>query len=438
LRSVAIVGRPNVGKSSLFNRLVGRREAIVADQAGVTRDVKEGIVTCDDGTRFALLDTGGLWSGDRWEASIRGAVEIALRGVDLVLFCIDGREGLSPADFEVADWLRRQDADVMLIATKLDDERHEETPDLMEAYGLGFGEPFPSSAVQGRGTFELEEAILARLEQDDEDVQEDAITVAIVGRPNAGKSSLVNALLGGERVIVSDVAGTTRDSIDVTFTFAGRPFVLVDTAGIRRKPERDVAYYARLRSEMAMRRADVAILVVDPFELGDHEMRIATLALEAGRPVVLAINKWDLVEDEQLAEFRAKIDLELSHLDFAPRVYVSAMTEFGLHELLATVVRVHDTSQMRISTGALNGWIDVWTQRQAPPNFKGRPLKLLYATQADVAPPTFVFSVNSETFVTRAYEQYLRNRIREDLGFAEVPFRLIFKARSGDGKRVRL
>ncbi|HEX7021493.1 MAG TPA: GTPase, partial [Trueperaceae bacterium] len=263
--------------------------------------------------------------------------------------------------------------------------------------------------------------------------------VAIVGRPNVGKSSLLNALVGDERVIVADLPGTTRDSIDVRFDFAGRPFVLVDTAGIRRKPDEDVEYYSKLRSELAISVADVAILVVDPFELGDHELRIANLALEAGKPVVVAINKWDLVTDEQLADFEREIDQKLAHLYFAPKVYTSALNDYGLHELLASVIRVYDTAHFRVSTGEMNRWLDVWTQRQSPPNFKGRPLKLLYATQADTAPPTFVISVNSEDFITRAYEQYLMNRIREDLGFMEVPIRLIFKARGKEGgKRVRL
>ena len=438
MRSVAIVGRPNVGKSSLFNRLLGRREAIVADEPGVTRDVKEGVVVTDSGRRFALLDTGGLWSGDRWEAKIRDRVEAALVGVDLVLFCVDGREPPTPADHAVADWLRRQGRPVLLVATKIDDPRHEERPELFEGYALGFGTPLPTSASHARGVPELEAAIEEHLGEEDDVAGEEAITVAIVGRPNAGKSSLLNALIGDDRVIVSEQAGTTRDAIDVAFDFAGRPFVLVDTAGIRRKPDADLEYYSKIRAEMAIRRASVAILVVDPFELGDHEMRIANVALEAGKPVVMAVNKWDLVADDQLRAFRERIDLELAHLAFAPRVYTSAVTDFGLHELLATVVRVYDRARVRIPTGTMNGWIGVWTQRQAPPNFRGRPLKLLYATQADVAPPTFVFSVNSETFVTRAYEQYLRNRIREDLGFAEVPFRMIFKARSGEGKRVRL
>ncbi len=432
---MAIVGRPNVGKSSLFNRLVGRREAIVADQPGVTRDVKEAEVVADDGSTFRLLDTGGLWSGDHWEAPVRRRIETALQDVDLVLFCVDGRQGVGAADHEVARWLRAVGKPVLLVATKLDDPRHEEAPELFELYALGFGEPFPVSAEHARGTFELVDAIVGRLPPPGRDVDEEAVRVAIMGRPNVGKSSLLNALVGGEKVIVADEPGTTRDSVDVRFHFAGRPFVLVDTAGIRRKGEVDVAYFARLRSESAMRRSDVAVLVVDPFEYGDHEMHLANLALAWGKPVVLAINKWDLVSDEQLVPLKRDIATALSHLAFAPRVYTSAVTEFGLHELLATVIRLYDTARRRVQTGEMNAFLEVWTQRQSPPNFKGRPLRLLYASQVAVAPPTFVFSVNSERLLTRAYENYLRNRVREDLGFAEVPFRLVFKSRSRTGGR---
>ena len=436
---VAIVGRPNVGKSSLFNRLIGRREAIVADQPGVTRDVKSGVVTSDLGGSFTLLDTGGLWSNDEWEAPIKRRIEVALRDVDVILFAVDGRESLTSADYEVADWLRSLKKEVMLLAMKIDDPRHEENPELFELYSLGFGEPFITSAEHARGTYELIDELLERLPGDDDESEEEAIKVAIIGRPNVGKSSLLNALVGDERVIVADFPGTTRDTVDVRFNFAGRPFILVDTAGIRRKPNEDIEYYSKLRSELAIERADVAILVVDPFELGDHEMRMANVALELGKPIVLAINKWDLVTDAQLEEFRKKVNDELYHLNFAPRVYTSAMTDFGLHEVLATVVRVYDTARKRISTSAMNSWVDIWTERQAPPNFRGKSLKLLYSTQADIAPPTFVLSVNNEKFVTRAYEGYLKNRIREDLGFKEVPFRLIFKARGKDGgKRVRL
>jgi GTP-binding protein len=199
----------------------------------------------------------------------------------------------------------------------------------------------------------------------------------------------------------------------------------------------NLEYYARMRSEMALRRADVAILVVDPFEFGDHELRLANLALDWGKPVAVAVNKWDLVTDEQLEPFQKMLDEELSHLHFAPRVYTSAETDFGLHELLASAIRLFDTAHRRVATGDLNGWLEVWTTRQAPPNFQGRPLKLLYVSQVDVAPPTFVFSINNESFLTRPYEHYLRNRIRQDLGFSEVPIRMVFKERQGGRKRVR-
>jgi GTP-binding protein len=428
-----------VGKSALFNRLIGRREAIVADEPGVTRDVKTFRLDREESGPLILMDTGGLWSGDRWEKDIRLKVEAALTDVDLILFCVDGRVGLTAGDRQVAEWLRAGGREVMLIATKIDDPRHEETAEFFELYTLGFGEPFVTSAEHTRGTWELLEEIGRRLPDDDDWVDEQAVRVAIIGRPNVGKSSLLNAIVGDERVIVADVPGTTRDAVDVAFDFGGRPFVLVDTAGIRRKPDKDLEFYSKLRSERALESADVAILVVDPFELGDHELRLANLALEGGKPVVVAVNKWDLVTDDKLREFEQLIDMELGHIAFSPKVYTSALNDYGLHELLATVIRVYDTARRRVGTGELNGWVEAWTQRQTPPNFRGKPLKLFYTTQADVAPPTFVFSVNSEKFVTRPYEQYLRNRIREDLGFAEVPFRMIFKSRSQDGgKRVRL
>ncbi len=438
MAKVAIIGRPNVGKSTLFNRLLGRREAIVDDLAGVTRDVKAAEVETAAGVHFTLLDTGGLWSGDEWERAIAARVADALRDVDLVLFCVDGRAGLSAGDHEVAGFLRSHDAPVLLVATKMDDPRHEEQSAYFELHGLGFGDPFPTAAEHALGTFELLDAIAERLPDDEDEAEDDPVRVAIVGRPNVGKSSIMNALLGEERVIVADAPGTTRDTIDVRFEYGGRSFVLIDTAGLRRKAEGDIEYYASLRSEEATRRADVAILVVDPTTFGDHEMRVGNLALEHGVPLVMAVNKWDLVADDALERTRKELAEALVHLAAVPRVETSALTVFGLHALLAAVVRVYDAARIRVSTGVLNRWIDVWTQRQTPPNFRGTPLRLFYGSQVTVAPPTFVFSVNNERYVTRAYEQYLRNRIREDLGFAEVPIRTVFKARGRrEGKRVR-
>ncbi|MEM7737365.1 MAG: ribosome biogenesis GTPase Der, partial [Deinococcota bacterium] len=433
---VAIVGRPNVGKSSLFNRLVGRREAIVADQPGVTRDVKTATVEHDE-RRFELLDTGGLWSGDSWEKAIKQRVDAAIHDTDLILFCVDGRESPTAADYEIAEWLRTVSVPVMLIATKIDDERHEDTSELYEHYGLGFDAPFTISAAHARGTLELLAEVLAKLPEGDDEADTEAVKVAIVGRPNVGKSSMLNALVGDARVIVADEAGTTRDSVDVNFEFGGRPFVLVDTAGIRRKPSENVEYYSKLRSELAIERADVAILVIDPFELGDHELRIANLAYHAGKPVVVALNKWDLVTDEVLPDLQRDLDYNLFHLQNAPKVTTSTLTEEGLYEVLSAAIRVYDRARVRVVTSDLNTWLGIWAERQKPPNFKGKPLKLLYVSQVSVAPPTFLIFVNNEQFVTRPYEQYLLNRIREDLGFSEVPIRLIFKARDGS-KRVRI
>ena len=433
---VAIVGRPNVGKSHLFNRLIGRQEAIVADKAGVTRDVKESWVNTDEGG-FYLLDTGGLWSGDNWEVIIKKRIDYALRNTDLVLFCFDGRESLTAADYEIAAWLRSLQQKVLAVATKIDHSKHEQSLELYESYGLGLGEIYHTSAEQRRGIYELIDAIAQHLPPEEDIAEPETVRVAIIGRPNVGKSSLVNTLVGDERVIVADSAGTTRDSIDVNFNFAGRPFILVDTAGIRQKASEDIEYYAKLRSELAIARSDVNILVIDPFELGDHEFRIANLALNSGKPVVVAVNKWDLVSDEELQETTQKLQETLYHLRFAPWVFISALNDYGLHELLAAVIRVYDTAHVRVPTSTFNGWLELWTQRQAPPNFKGKPLKLLYGTQADVAPPTFVISVNNDKFITRAYEQYLVNRIRDDLGFEEVPTRIIFKSRGG-GKRIRV
>ncbi|MEZ4605952.1 MAG: ribosome biogenesis GTPase Der [Deinococcales bacterium] len=438
MAKVAIVGKPNVGKSSLFNRLLGRREAIVADKPGVTRDVKEVRLEPDEGKPFYLLDTGGLWSGDEWDELIKRRVEYALRDTDLVLFCVDGRDDLSSADYEIAEWLRSLGKEILLVATKIDHPKHEQGEELFELYSLGFGEPYHTSAEQSRGFHDLLAAIDARLPKDDlDEADAETVRVAIIGRPNAGKSSLLNALIGDERVIVADVAGTTRDSIDVRFEFGGRPFVLIDTAGIRRKATEDVEFYSKLRAELSVNHADVNILVVDPFELGDHEFRIANIALEIGKPVVVAINKWDLVPDEKLKEMEAHLAEVLSHLQQVPWVYISALNSYGLHELLAATIRVYTSSRQRISTSELNNWLTVWTQRQSPPNFRGRSLKLFYGTQADIAPPTFIISVNTEEFVTRAYENYILNRIREDLGFKEVPVRLIFKSRTGE-KRMRV
>lgn len=425
MHKVAIVGRPNVGKSSLFNRLVGRREAVVADFPGVTRDVKEGVMLYEN-HRIVLMDTGGLWSGDEWEAPIRDKAEMAMEDALAVIFVLDPREGLSAADYEVADWLRKLGKPVIVVANKIDSLKHDVY--LAELWGLGFGEPLPVSAEHARGLDVLMDKVLSYLPADDEDVSEIApIRISLIGRPNVGKSSLLNAMLGEERVIVADKPGTTRDSVDVDFDFAGQRFVLVDTAGIRKRPETAIEEYSMLRSEAAIKRSDIIWLVVNATEIGDHELKLANLAYESGKPVIVVVNKWDLVPDAELKRTEKDLNQKLFHISFAPRVYTSAINDYGIHDMLAEAVKLYDKWQSRLPTAELNRWLEVWQMKQRVPNFQGKPLKMYFMTQAETAPPTFVIFCNRADFVTRAYENFLYNRIREDLDMAGVPVKLIWR-----------
>jgi len=425
MHKVAIVGRPNVGKSSLFNRLIGRREAVVADFPGVTRDVKEGIMLYEN-HRIVLMDTGGLWSGDEWEAAIREKAEMAMHDALAVVFVLDPREGLSAADEEVAEWLRRLGKPVVVVANKIDNPKHEAY--LADLWGLGFGEPIGISAEHARGLDELMERVLSHLPEDDEDVSEIApIRISLIGRPNVGKSSLLNAIVGSERTIVSDVPGTTRDSVDVEFNYAGQRFVLVDTAGIRKRPDTAIEEYAMMRSEAAVKRSDVIWLVVNADAIGDHELKLANLAYESGKPVIVVVNKWDLIPDEELKRTTRDLDLKLAHIHFAPRVYTSAVNEYGIHDMLAEAMKLYAKWQSRIGTSELNRWLEVWQMTQRTPNFQGRPLKMYFMTQAETAPPTFVIFCNRADYVTRAYENFLHNRIRENLELAGVPVRIVWR-----------
>lgn len=439
--NVVIVGRPNVGKSSLFNKLMGLRTApdkalkagskfaVVADIPGVTRDLKEGIVETEQG-RFKLMDTGGLWSGDVWEQKIKEKVERAIRNADLVLFAVDGRADIGTADLEVSDFLRRQNKPVLVVATKIDDPKHENY--LGEFYSLGFGEAAPTSSAHGRGVGDLLEKIWERLpvRQGDDEPEVVAIRLAIVGRPNAGKSSLLNAILGEERVIVSEIAGTTRDSIDVEFDYGGNRFVLVDTAGIRKHPETGIEEQAIVRARQAIADADIVLLVIDPFEVGDHEMKLANEALDLGKPVIATVTKWDLIEDKDEAKkVRADLALKLSHIQHLPTQYVSSLTKSNLHRLFTEAVRLYNMARVRFETAELNRYLSSWMVQTMLPNFRGKPLKIFFVTQPDIAPPTFVFFCNYPEFVTRAFEGFLKNKVGEDLEISEIPFKMIWKGR---------
>lgn len=441
MHRVVIVGRPNVGKSSLFNKLLGLRTApqkadkagskfaVVADLPGVTRDLKEIVVEDERGT-FKLVDTGGLWSGDIWESRIKAKVEKAIAQADLVLFVVDGRHDIATADMEVADFLRRQKKEIQLVATKVDDPKH--LGYLGEFYALGFGEPHPTTAAHGRGVDELLEIIFKRLPEQPEDIEPEVVPIklAIIGRPNAGKSSLLNAILDEDRVIVSPVAGTTRDSIDVEFDYGGNRFMLVDTAGIRKHPETGPEEQAIGRARLSILEADVVALVIDPFELGDNDMKLCNEALDMGKPVIITITKWDLVEDgEEAKKLRQDLAQKLSHIQHLPKLYTSSVTKKDLHKIFTETVRVYNLARVRFETSELNRFLSAWSTQTMMPNFKGKPLKIFFLTQPDVAPPTFIFFVNYPEFVTRAFEGFLRNKIGDDLHMSEIPFVMKFKGR---------
>ncbi|MCD0162361.1 MULTISPECIES: ribosome biogenesis GTPase Der [unclassified Deinococcus] len=422
MHKVAIVGRPNVGKSSLFNRLIGRREAVVADLPGVTRDAKEGLMLHQN-HRITLIDTGGLWSGDEWEDAIREKAEWAMEGAQAVIFVLDPREGLSAADYEVTDWLRRLGKPVIIAANKIDSPKHEVY--MAELWGLGFGEPIAISAEHARGLDDLLDRVMTYLPEDTEDVPDIApIRISLIGRPNVGKSSLLNAITQTDRAIVADMPGTTRDSLDVEWDYGGQRFVLVDTAGIRKKPDTAVEDYAIQRSQAAIGRSDLIWLVVNAGDLGDHELKLANLAYDSGKPVIVIVNKWDLVPDADLKSTEKDLNQKLHHISYAPRVYTSAINEYGIHEMLAEAMKLHEKWQSRIPTSELNRWLGVWQMRQSVPNFHGKKLKMYFMTQVETAPPTFAIFCNRADFVTRAYEGFLQNRIREDLQLAGIPVRL--------------
>jgi GTPase len=433
MHKVSIVGRPNVGKSSLFNRLIGRREAVVADFPGVTRDAKEGTMLYQN-HRITLIDTGGLWSGDEWEQAIREKAEWAMEGSQAVIFMLDPREGLSAADYEVAEWLRRLGKPVILIANKIDSITHNSY--LAELWGLGFGEPLPISAEHARGLDDLMDKVLEYLPEDDEDIPDIApIRISFIGRPNVGKSSLLNALTQSERVIVADQPGTTRDSVDVEWDYAGQRFVLVDTAGIRKRPETAIEDFAIQRSQTAIERSDVIWLVINADEIGDHELKLANLAYESGKPVIVVVNKWDLVPDDQLKHVEKELNRQLFHIQYAPRVFTSAIHEYGIHDMLAEAMKLYDKWKARVPTAELNRWLGVWLMKQRVPNFQGRNLRMYFMTQVETAPPTFAIFCNREDYVTRAYEGFLMNRIREDLDLAGVPVRLKWKQKGSFNKK---
>ncbi|MCS7208209.1 MAG: ribosome biogenesis GTPase Der [Fimbriimonadales bacterium] len=441
---LAIVGRPNVGKSTLFNRLVGQRVAIVEDTPGVTRDRLYGEGEWL-GQPFVVIDTGGILFGDDDPLieQVRVQAQVAMHEADCVLFLVDAREGLTPADEEVAELLRKGGKPVVLLVNKADNPKLWDTQ-RAEFFGLGLGEPIPVSSIHGHNIAEVLERAFEQIEVPSSSPAEreegaEPIKIAIVGRPNVGKSSLLNAILGEPRAIVSAIAGTTRDTLDTPFTWKDQPVILIDTAGIKRpgKVQRSLEYYAQLRAERAMQRADVAVVVLDATEGVTHnDRRIAQLAASAGRGVVWAVNKWDLKEppDGNLEQdtplkkdFARLIQQEVKWLDYAPFVFLSALQSKGIERLLDTCMVVADLHCMRVGTGELNRLIHEWVFER-PYTRKGKQLKIYYATMASVRPPTIVLFVNDPEIVHFSYLRYLENQLRRRYEYTGVPIRWVIRA----------
>ncbi|MEO3945219.1 ribosome biogenesis GTPase Der [Gorillibacterium sp. CAU 1737] len=434
---IAIVGRPNVGKSTIFNRLVGDRLAIVEDRPGITRDRLYGTGEWLD-KPFSVIDTGGIEidGEDEMLKSIRVQAELAIEEADVIIFMVDAKAGLTPADEEVGQLLFRSGKPVIVAVNKTDNIKLQEN--MYEFYSLGFGEPIPISGAHGIGIGDMLEEAVKHFPEDDEDPYgEEVIRIALIGRPNVGKSSLVNAILGEDRVIVSPVAGTTRDAIDSPFERDGQKYVLIDTAGMRKRGKvyENVEKYSVMRAMKAIERADVVLIVINGEEgIIEQDKHIAGYAHEAGRACMFVVNKWDIVEkdDKTMQRFTQTIRDHFLFMTYAPIVFLSAKTKQRLHKLLPVVSEVAEHHSMRISTSVLNDVINDAVSVTPPPTDKGRRLRINYATQVAVKPPTIVLFVNDPELMHFSYTRFLENRLRESFDFTGTPLRLITRRKASD------
>jgi len=429
---VAIVGRPNVGKSTLFNRIIGERIAIVEDVPGITRDRLYRETEWMD-KPFLLVDTGGITSNknDPFNVKVYNQAQLAIEEADVIWFVVDAREGLHPLDQEIADILRKTQKPLILVGNKVDTYDPALASDF---YPLGFGPPILVSAEHALNLGDLLDQTVAEFPVQQQEV-EDAIGVALIGRPNTGKSSLLNALLGEERVIVSPLPGTTRDAIDTPVQYGGTNYILVDTAGIRRKArvEEAVEYYSVLRAIRAVERADVALVVLDATDfLAEQDKKVAGIAHEAGKAVIIVVNKWDLVEkDDRTAKaFTEKIRAELSFLEYAPVLFVSAKTGQRVNKVLPEVFNVANEFTKRVPTRALNALLREALLRHQPPSHKGKQLKVYYATQVKVKPPTIQLWVNDPALMHFSFRRFLENQIRANFGFTGSPIHFLVRSRT--------
>ncbi len=432
---IAIVGRPNVGKSTLFNKLTGQRISIVDDTPGVTRDRIYGEVEWLN-RHATLIDTGGIepYSDDIILSQMRRQAQLAIETADVTILVTDVRSGLVATDAEVAQMLQKSGKPVVLCVNKCD-KIGEPDPDFYEFYNLGLGEPIQVSSVHGHGTGDLLDAVFALIpESDEEESDPEVISVAIIGKPNVGKSSLVNRVTGQERSIVSNIAGTTRDSIDSRVKNTHGEFIFIDTAGIRRKNKVDNAIekYSIIRAKMAIERCDVCVIMIDAEEgPTEQDTKIAGMAHEAGKGCIICVNKWDAIEknDKTMSEFRKQLDLDFGFMSYAPTLFISAKTGQRIDRLFELIKYVANTNAMRIKTGVLNELLAEATVRVQPPSDKGRRLKIYYVTQPSTKPPTFVFFCNNAELFHFSYQRYLENRIRETFGLEGTPIRIVVRER---------
>ena len=437
---VAIVGRPNVGKSTLFNKLVGARLSIVDDKPGVTRDRIYG--DCEWlGHRFLLVDTGGIepWADDVILSQMRAQANIAIATADVIVLVTDLRSGVVATDQDVANMLQKSGKPVILCVNKCDSVGAPD-PEFYEFYNLGMGDPIAVSAVHGHGTGDLLDAVIAYFPPESEEKEEDdTIKVAVIGKPNVGKSSLINRISGQERAIVSDIAGTTRDATDTRIENQYGKFTFIDTAGIRRKSKVTDAIekYSIIRARTAVERANVCVIMIDATEgFTEQDSKVAGIALDQGKGCIVVVNKWDAVEKDgnTMREYKEKLAVDFAFMKFAPFVFISAKTGQRVDRLFEQIAYVYAQSTMRISTGKLNEILGAATARVQPPTDKGKRLKIYYMTQASVCPPTFVFFVNNAQLFHFSYQRYLENQIREVFGLEGTPVRFIIRER-GEGKK---
>lgn len=434
---LAVVGRPNVGKSTFFNRIIGERKAIVEDVPGVTRD-RIYAETEWNGREFAIIDTGGIEAStdDPILSQMRDQAVVAMDMADLILFMVDGKEGLTTADIEVGAILRRTGKKVILVVNKIDNPS--KMPDtIYDFYELGLGEPIPISSANMLNIGDLLDEIVSGFPDRDYEADEENIKLAIIGKPNVGKSSLVNALTKENRVIVSPIAGTTRDSIDTPFSFEGNDFTLIDTAGLRRRSKvyDSIEKFSVIRAIAAIERCDICILMIDAMEgITEQDKKIAGIAHEAGKGMMIVINKWDLVEKETntMRDYERKIRAELLFASYAPILFTSVLQGRRIYDILRKAAAIQEIRMRRITTGKLNNLIEDAVMMRQPPSDKGKRLKIYYAAQIGVAPPLFSFNINSRELMHFSYARYLENRLREAYDFEGTSVKFVYNEKKGD------